>query len=105
MIINHDKLEFIMAIKDHITEADTAPYKIIEFEGGLYAMAVCIDDDHESANKVENKICRWIETTNFMYDESRGVMGHMNFNDEEIKKGLGYEQFLRFVPIKLKEEV
>jgi len=40
-----------------------------------------------------------------MYDENRGRMGHMNFNDDKVIKGLGYEQLLRFVPIKLKEEV
>ncbi len=31
-------------------------------------------------------------------------MGNMTYNDDEIKRGLGYEQLQRYVPIKLKEE-
>jgi len=99
------RFEYIMAIKDHVTEADTAPFEVIEFEGGLYALAVSIDGDDESIHKVEDKIMGWIKETNFKYDESRGIMGHMTYCDEEIKKGLGYEQLQRYVPIKLKSEV
>lgn len=98
----HGQFEYIMAIKDDVTESDTAPYDIIEFEGGLYALAVCIDGDDESGHKVEEKILRWIESTNFEYDESRDVMGHMTYCDDEIKKGLGYEQLQKYIPIKLK---
>lgn len=98
------KFEYIMAIKDNITEADASPYEVIEFEGGLYALAVSIDGDYESINKVEEKIFRWIEKTNFEHDDSRDVMGHMTYLDDEIKKGLGYEQLQRYVPIKLKDE-
>jgi len=103
-----DKFEYTMAVKDNITDADTTPYEIHEFEGGLYAVAVSINDDHESIGKVENKICERLENnTNFVYDDSRGVMGSMPYlnenDDDEIKKGLGYFQLYRFVPIKLKE--
>lgn len=100
----NNKFKYIMAIKDNITESDTDPFDIIEFEGGLYALAVSVDGDDESIQKVENKILQWIENTNFKYDESRGVMGHMTYCDDEIKKGLGYEQLQRYVPIKLKDD-
>jgi len=102
---NNGKFSFICAVKDDVTETDTTPYKIMEFVGGLYAMAVSIDNDHESGGKVENKIFKWMETTNFEYDGSRDVMGHMAYNGEDIKKGLGYEQLQRYVPIKLKEDI
>jgi len=100
--------EYIMAINDNISELDTAPFKIIEFIGGVYAMAMSINDDDESIGKVEFKICERLEkSTNFEYDDSRGVLGTMPYLDETeddiIKKGLGYYQLLRFVPIKLKE--
>jgi len=100
--------EYVIAIRDNITKADAAPYEVIEFEGGLYAMAMSINDDHESIGKVELKICERLEkNTNFEYDESRGVLGTMPYlnesEDDEIKKGLGYHQLLRLVPIKLKE--
>jgi len=104
-----DRFEYTMGVKDNITDADTAPYKIHEFEGGLYAVAVSINDDHESIGKVEFKIIERLEnSTNFAYDDSRGVMGTMPYlnetDDDEIKKGLGYFQLYRFVPIKLKAE-
>jgi len=104
-----DRFEYTMGVKDNITDADTDPYKIHEFEGGLYAVAVSINDDHESIGKVEFKIIERLEnSTNFVYDDSRGVMGTMPYlnetDDDEIKKGLGYFQLYRFVPIKLKAE-
>jgi len=99
-----DGVQWIWAIKDDVCEADTAPYKIIEFEGGLYASAVCIDDDNESMEKVHNKILEWIKGTNFVYDEERDFMGHMPYPHDDIKKGLGYHQLQRYVPIKLNED-
>lgn len=104
LIRKNGQFEYIMAIKDNITQADTGPFNIIEFEGGLYALSVSIDGDDESIHKVEDKIFKWIDTTNFVYDQSRGVMGHMAHNDNDIKKGLGYEQLQRYVPIKLEQE-
>jgi len=108
-----DKLEYMMAIRDNITEADTAPYEIFEFEGGLYAMAMSINEDRESIHKVEGKILRWLETTNFEYDNSRSVMGNLPYFSEnpnnnkneydDILKGLGYLQLQRYIPIKIKE--
>ena len=99
-----DRDEFIMAVKDNVTAADAKPFDIIEFEGGLYAMAMSINDDYESIEKVEWKISRWLETTNFEYDNdaSRGVMGHMPYIDDDVVKGLGFEQLQRYLPIKLK---
>jgi len=108
LIRKSGQFEFIMAIRDNVTEADAAPFEIIEFEGGLYAMAMSINEDHESIRKVEDKICERLESTNFVYDESRGIMGNMPYlnenEDDEIKKGLGYFQLLRYVPIKLKDD-
>ena len=111
LIRRGDKAEWICGIKDAAANIDVSPLEIIEFEGGFYAMAVSIDGDDESIHKVEEKIVRWIETTNFEYDESRGVMGNMPYLDEVekenemIEKGLGYKQFTRFVPIRLKDDI
>jgi len=106
---NDDEFEYVMAVQDKITEADTAPFPIKTFSGGLYAMAMSINDDDESIGKVEFKIVERLEkSTNFEYDDTRGVLGTMPYLDEseddEIKKGLGYHQLLRLVPIKLKAE-
>lgn len=82
-------------------DIDATPYELLQFEAGLYACAVCIDGDDDSIMKVENKILKWLEGTNFILDHERDIMGNMTYIDEEIKKGLGYEQLQRYVPIKL----
>lgn len=47
----------------------------------------------------------WVKTTNFEHDTGRDSMGHMIYADDDIKKGLGYEQMQMYMPIKLKEGV
>jgi len=95
---------WIWRVKDSVTADDTAPYEIIDFKGGLYALAVCIDGDGESQGKVDGKIKKWLENTNFVFDESRPYTGHMIYPDDEVKKGLGYHQLNLYVPIKLSSE-
>lgn len=94
--------EWIWAVKDEVTEADVFPYEIIEYPGGLYAVAVSVDGDGESNNKVRSKTEKWLESTNFVIDSERELMGHMIYVDDEIKEGLGYHQMNLYTPIKLK---
>lgn len=107
----NDKAEWICAVKDGVTDADVSPFKIIDFPGGLYAMAVSIDEDDESIQKVHDKISRWIDSTNFEIDDRRSFMFNMPYlyesgadiANKDIETGLGYKQQQRYVPIKLKE--
>ena len=99
------KFEWVFGVKDEVTEADTHPYKIIEYPGGLYAVAVSVDGDGESHDKVRRKTEKWLENTNFIIDSDRLLMGHMIFVDDEIKKGLGYNQMNLYAPIKLREKI
>ncbi len=101
---NDEEFRWLYSVHKNIKDVNTTPYDVIEFEGGLYACAVCIDGDDNSLMKVENKILKWLEKTNFTLDRERDIMGNMIYNDDEIKQGLGYEQLQRYVPIKLKEE-
>jgi DNA-binding transcriptional MerR regulator len=102
---NDGKFRWLYSVHECVKELDTAPYEATVFKGGLYASAVCIDGDNDSIMKVESKILKWLKkNTNFVLDEERDLMGNMTYNDDEIKKGLGYEQLQRYVPIKLKEE-
>ena len=98
-----DKAEWFWGIKDEVTEADVKPYEIIEFQGGLYAVAVSVDGDGESHDKVRSKTEKWLENTNFIIDNDRRLMGHMIYVDEKIKKGLGYHQMNLYAPVKLKK--
>ena len=101
----HDgKFRWLYGVHEFVKEIDIAPYEVIEFKGGLYATAVCIDGDDDSIMKVENKIMKWLEKTDFIFDRERDIMGNMTYNDDEIKKGLGYEQLQRYLPIKLKDK-
>lgn len=102
---NNGSPEWIWRVKDEITEADVFPYEIIEHPGGLYAAAVSIDGDDESGAKVQQKIEKWIEKTNFIIDGSRATSVHMIYADDEIKKGLGYHQLNFYAPIKLKNDI
>jgi len=98
------KVEWIWAIKDEVTEADAHPYEIIEYSGGLYAVAVSVDGDGESHNRVRSKTEKWLESTNFIIDSDRELMGNMIYVDDEIKEGLGYHQMNLYAPIKLKRD-
>ncbi len=100
------KTIWIWAVNEWVTEADTAPYDIIEFEGGLYAAAISVDGDDDISGRVYMGIKKWIETSGFELDERSGhqTLCHMPNPTEEIKKGLGYHQLDIFVPIKLSEE-
>lgn len=96
------KVEWLWGLKDEVTEEDTFPYKIIQYPGGLYAVAVSMDGDGESHDKVNRKIEKWLESTNFVIDSERALMGHMMYVDEEIKKGLGYHQMNLYTPVRLR---
>jgi DNA-binding transcriptional MerR regulator len=95
------KAEWVWGVKDDVTEADVNPYNLIEFTGGLYAVAVSVDGDGESHDKVRQKLNKWLETTNFIEDSSRLSMGNMIYPHEDIMKGLGYHQMNLYLPIKL----
>lgn len=109
LVTTDDTGEMICAIVEELHDEDVRPLKIIDFPGGLYAMAVSIDEDNDSILKVQDKVYQWIENTNFVLDESRDFMFNMPYLDEEnnhqqdIEKGLGYRQQQRYIPIKLKE--
>lgn len=109
LLIKDNKAEWVCAIKDNVNKNDVKPFDLIDFPGGLYAMAVSIDEDEESIIKVQEKIFKWLDNTNFELDESRDIMFNMPFLDEnneygnDIERGLGYKQMQRYVPIKLKK--
>lgn len=104
------KAAWIWRVTDEATEADTAPFEITEFQGGLYTVSVSLDGDGESHDKVRNKTAKWLESTNFVIDNEREMLGHMIYangdgTNPDILKGLGYEQLVLYAPIKLKEDI
>jgi hypothetical protein len=99
--------EWISAVEDWVSEDDVAPYKLIEFVGGLYAVAVSIDDDGESLLGVYNMIRKWIDSSGFEYEERHECEILMNIQnpDDEFNNALGYKQLEIFIPIKIREKV
>ena len=94
------KFSMICAVKADVTEADTSPYDIIEMKGGLYATAVSHESYCDSLRNTEDVIMKWLAGSKFVYDDEREIMGENINDDEEIFKGLGCYQFLKYVPIK-----
>lgn len=93
-----------MMVENDATSADCGGYDVIDFEGGLYAVHTSIDEDNESMEIVSKKISKWLENTGFeLVQGNRTFMGHMINPSDEIKAGLGYNQYEMFVPIKSKK--
>jgi len=113
LLTKGDQAEWICAVKDGVTDSDVSPFRLFDFPGGLYAMAVSIDEDMESIDKVADKVGRWVEGTNFELDAGRDVMFNMPYLYEDgrdpayrdIEEGLGYKQMQRYFPIKLKDRI
>jgi hypothetical protein len=98
--------EWIWAVEDWVSEDDVAPYKLFEFVGGLYAVAVSIDDDGESLLSVYHMIRKWIDSSGFEYEERHECEMLMNIQnpDDEFNNALGYKQLEIFIPIKIREK-
>lgn len=99
------KAVWIWAVEDWVTKEDTAPYELIEFEGGLYAAAMSVDGDDDIGGRVYSGILKWVEDSGFEIDERPGhrTMGHMLNPTDEIKKALGYHQMDIYVPVKIRD--
>ena len=94
-------------VKDGVTEADIEPYELINFKGGLYAVAMSVDGDDDICYRVYDGIKKWLETSKFESDEGseRRPLCHMLNPTEEIKRALGFDQLDIYVPIKIREKV
>lgn len=99
------RAEWIWAVRNGVTEEDTAPYKLITFEGGLYASAMSVDGDDDIGGRIYEGIQAWVAGSGFEPDQRPGhrTMGHMVNPTGEIRQALGYDQMEIFVPIKIRE--
>jgi hypothetical protein len=99
------KGQFVFAVEDSVTEADAAPYEIINFKGGLFAVTTNISEDEASYESAKNCIDKWLETSGFEYDyaSDRLRMSMMLNHNEDVKASLGFAQEDMYVPVKLVE--
>ena len=78
---------------------------VIDFPGGLFAVAVSVDGDGKNHDKVHNGIKKWIENSGcFALDATnhRFCMGHIT-TPPGAKDIMGYEQMDLYFPIRVKE--
>ncbi|MNO15715.1 Bacterial transcription activator, effector binding domain [compost metagenome] len=81
---------------------DTDGFEIVDFEGGLYAVATSIDGDEENSSRVYHGIRDWvINSEHFEIDEERSSLGHIITPPTAIKV-MGYGQMENYIPIKVK---
>lgn len=94
---------WIVAIKDGVTENDTAPYSIMEFPGGMFLVATCDELDHDDLNETVLEMRQWIDCNEvFEYGDLPGMCNMPN-PDGAIDKALGIAQQQIFLPIKFKK--
>lgn len=81
---------------------DTGGYEIIDFPGGLYAVANYNGD----AGAVYESMKKWIEKSGcFCLDEGAGRHGMYHFiNPPAAAAAMGYGQYDLYLPIRVKEE-
>ena len=57
------KSVWIWAVNDNVTEAETAPYNIITFEGGMYLVATADENDRADLNETVDCMVAWINNS------------------------------------------
>ncbi|MCL2665829.1 MAG: GyrI-like domain-containing protein [Defluviitaleaceae bacterium] len=84
---------------------DTGGFDVIDFPGGLYAVAISVDADGADHDRVYNGILEWVNNSGcFVLDETdeRRSLGNIT-SPPGIKKIIGYDQMDLYFPIRIKE--
>ena len=92
-----------VTVSDTVTQEDVTPYKLINFEGGLYA---ALQGTGEAVNSFYPYILKWLEGASFEPDYERFCLAqdiyhaHNIFQSSETRELLGDHQMMLSVPIK-----
>jgi len=79
--------------------------EVIDFPGGLYAVAISVDGNDKDHDQVHNGIKKWVEKSGcFALDanDQRFCMGTIT-SPQCTKNVMGYEQMDLYFPIRIKE--
>lgn len=101
---NIDKSVRIFPIKPDVTEADVAPYEIIEFPGGIFLVATGDEKDNADLEETVANMFKWIEDSDvFEYgDFPESGMCNMPNPDGVADTALNIAQQQIFLPLKLR---
>jgi len=89
-------------VNDNVTEAEIAPYKFVDFEGGIYAYMHGLESDAEYCDVMYYNILKWLEDSEFERDESRDLFAQSTCLGTKWEIWKSYKQFQRYVPIKVR---
>ncbi|MCL2512438.1 MAG: AraC family transcriptional regulator [Oscillospiraceae bacterium] len=73
-------------------------YEIVDFKGGLYAVATDIDQKTD-VKKMKKAVNKFLKAIGFIPDKSRPELGNI-ITSEAAQKVLGYEQMDYYTPVK-----
>ena len=95
-----------LAVKDGVTEEDIAPYKMIEFPGGMFLVATGDESDNDDLEETIGCMMTWIkESELFKYgDFPKSGMCNMPNADGAFDKAMGIAQQQIYLPLKLKDK-
>lgn len=93
---------WIWALNDGVSEAEVAPYEILDFPGGIYLVATANENNPEDMNETISSMMDWINASPvFEYgDFPASGMCNMPAGDESIDQALGIAQQQIFLPLK-----
>lgn len=99
-----NKSVWVLAVKDDVTEKDTAPYEMIEFPGGMFLVATGDENDSADLEETVSGMFAWINDSDvFEYgDFPISGMSNMPNPDGAIDKALGIAQQQIFLPLKFR---
>lgn len=100
------KTVWIWAVNDDVTQADTAPYEIMEFPGGMFLVATADEKDNADLNETVNCMVNWINSSKVFTMGDYPVSGMCNMPNANgaIDNALGITQQQIFLPLKLQSE-
>ena len=97
-----NKSVWVLAVNDDVTEADTAPYEIIDFKGGMFLVATADENDNDDLNETVNCMVKWINNSDVfeMGDYPISGMCNMPNPDGAIDKALNIAQQQIYLPLR-----
>lgn len=99
-----DRSVWILAVNDGVTQADTAPYRLVDFPGGIFLVATADEADADDLNETVDAMMSWIGDSGvFEYgDFPASGMCNMPDPDGAADKALGIAQQQIFLPLKFR---
>ena len=93
---------WVIAINDDVTEANTTPYEIIEFQGGMFLVATADENDNDDLNETVNCMLEWISKSDVFEKGDYPISGMCNMPNPDgvIDKALNIAQQQIYLPLK-----